>query len=87
MPITWLAISPSEKRWAKWAEVQQANEMIKSFSEANPNLYYIDAGNNFLGKDGNPISTLYRDDKLHYNEEGYKVWGKNICKQVKEISK
>lgn len=86
-PITWLAISPSEKRWAKWAEVQQANEMIKSFSEANPNLYYIDAGNNFLGKDGNPISKLYRDDKLHYNEEGYKVWGKNICKQVKEISK
>lgn len=87
VPITWLAISPSEKRWAKWNEVQQANALIKAFCDANPHLYFIDSGNKFLGKDGQPITSLYRDDKLHYNEEGYKVWGKNIWKDVKKIAK
>ena len=87
IPITWLAISPSERRWAKWNEVQEANALIKIFCKAKPNLYFIDSGAEFLGKNGQPITALYRDDKLHYNEEGYKVWGKNIRKQVKQISK
>jgi lysophospholipase L1-like esterase/predicted esterase len=86
-PITFLAISPSEKRWDAWEKVQTANAMIKSYCETKPNLYFINAGNNFLGKDGKPISALFRDDKLHYNEEGYKVWGKNIQKRVKNILK
>jgi len=44
-------------------------------------------GDKFLGIDGKPITALYRDDKLHYHEEGYRVWGKNISKQVNKISK
>ncbi len=87
VPITWLAISPSEKRWLKWSEVQQANALIKSFCESNSNLYFLDVSNNFIGKDGLVNTTLYRDDKLHYNEQGYKVWGKSIWQQVKEIAK
>ena len=87
VPITWLAISPSERRWAKWKEVQQANALIKTFCDANPNLYFIDSGAEFLGKDEKPITSLFREDKLHYNEEGYKVWGKNIWKKVKKITK
>ncbi len=87
VPITWLAISPSERRWSKWKEIQKANELIKTFCESNPNLHYIDSSNKFLGKDGQPITSLYRDDKLHYNEAGYIVWGRNIRRQVKKILK
>ena len=87
MPITFLAISPSERRWAKWNEVQQANALIKAFCDANPHLYFIDSGDHFLGNDGKPNISLYLDDKLHYNLEGYKVWGKTIRKKVKQISK
>lgn len=87
MPITFLAISPSEKRWAAWDRIQEANSLIKDFCAAGLNLYYIESSKKFLGKDGNPITALYRDDKLHYNDKGYSVWGKNIRKQVKIISK
>lgn len=87
VPITWLAVSPSEKRWVKWKEVQQANALIKAFCEANPHLYFIDSGKRFLAKDGKPNAALFRDDKLHYNEKGYQVWGKNIRKTVKKIAK
>jgi len=87
IPITWLAISPSERRWTAWDRVQEANRLIQAYCDASPGLFYIDAGNQFLGKDGKPIAALYRDDKLHYNDEGYKVWGKAIRKQVKRITK
>lgn len=87
MPITFLAISPSERRWAAWDKIQEANTLIKVFCKSDPNLFYIESGDKFLGNDGKPISALYLDDKLHYNEEGYRVWGKNISKQVNKISK
>ena len=86
MPITWLQISPSPKRWRVWDKVTEANNLIKAYCESNPNLYYIPSSDKFLGEDGKPIAKYYRDDNLHYNEEGYKVWGKNISEKVKEIS-
>jgi lysophospholipase L1-like esterase len=32
-----------------------------------------------------PITSLYKDDKLHYNEQGYKEWGNAIKSEVKQI--
>ena len=86
-PICWLAISPSEKRWAAWDRVQQANQLIKEFTATQSNLYFIDAGPSFIGADQLPIKSYYLDDKLLYNETGYQVWGKKIRKQVKQIAK
>lgn len=85
-PITWLAISPSEKRWSVWDRIQQANELIKIFTLTQKNLFFIDAGKQFLGNDGKPKTALYRDDQLHYNDEGYKLWGKTIRESVKKIT-
>ncbi len=86
IPITWLAISPSIKRWSVWDKISETNNLIKSYTASEPNLFFIDAGTAFLGKDGNPDAKYYVDDKLHYNEEGYKLWGMTIEKKVKEIS-
>lgn len=85
-PITWLAISPSLKRWSVWDKITQANDLIKKYAESQPNLYYVDAGSNFLNKEGSPDSKYYVDDKLHYNDEGYKLWGMSIKESVKKIA-
>ena len=84
-PITWLAISPSEKRWTVWDKIQETNNLVKAFTASQPNLFYIDAGQKYLGTDGKPVATFYRDDKMHYNEEGYKLWGRSIDAEVKTI--
>lgn len=86
IPITFLEISPSEKRWAAWDQIIQTNELVKNFTATQPQLYYIASSDQFLGTDGKPITKYYRDDKLHYNIEGYKVWGNNIKMKVKEIA-
>lgn len=86
-PITWLAISPSEKRWAAWDKVQTANHLIEEYCKNDYKLFYLDAGNKFLNDESKPNSSLYLDDKLHYNETGYSLWGNSIRKMVKKISK
>ncbi len=86
IPITFLEISPSEKRWAAWDRIVQTNELVKNYIASQPQLYYIASSDQFLGADEKPITKYYRDDKLHYNIEGYKVWGNNIKMKVKEIA-
>jgi lysophospholipase L1-like esterase/dienelactone hydrolase len=85
MPIAWLQISPSERRWAAWDRISRANELIRQYCLSEKGLHYIPSSEKFLGKDGLPIKKYYRDDKLHYNEEGYRVWGANIRKPVRKI--
>jgi len=85
-PITWLYISPSERRWGVWDKVQVANKMIEDYCKVSKNLFTIQFANHFLGADGQPIKKLYREDKLHYNEDGYVVWGNAIKDQVKKIA-
>ncbi len=85
-PITWLQISPCERRWSVWENVQEANRLIEEYCKQTPGLFTINSSANFLGKDGKPITSLFRDDKLHYNVEGYKIWGKDIKKRVHEIA-
>lgn len=84
-PITWFAISPSEKRWAVWDKIQEANALIQEYCSQNPGLYYVSATDKFLDKNGKPNTSLYLNDKLHYNEAGYKVWGKAIRKDIHKI--
>jgi len=86
IPITWLKISPSEKRWGAWDKVQAANQLIENYSKTVNNVNTISFYNNFLGADGLPNKKLYKEDKLHYNEEGYKVWGSAIEQEVKRIT-
>lgn len=85
-PITWLQISPSEKRWGVWDKVQAANKLIADYCANSNNVFSINFSNHFIGNDGLPIKKLYRDDKLHYNEEGYVIWGNAIKEQVKQIA-
>jgi len=85
-PITWLHISPSERRWGAWDKVQAANKLIEDYCNSNKNLFSINFSKSFLGADGQPIKSLYRDDKLHYNDAGNVVWGNAIKEAVKKIA-
>jgi lysophospholipase L1-like esterase len=40
----------------------------------------------FRSKDGKPIENLFVEDRLHYNEKGYQLWGKEIKKLVHQLA-
>ena len=80
--IYWCEISPSEKRWTVWNKIKEANQLIKNYCTTENNLQFIESSESFLNENGTPKTELYKDDKLHYNEAGYKVWGEIIKQKL-----
>ncbi len=73
-PIYFVAITPSPSRWEYWSIVQEANHLIEAHTRSDPRLRFIDLTDQLLGRDGKPDRSLYRLDRLHPNQKGYKKW-------------
>jgi lysophospholipase L1-like esterase len=71
--IAYMPINASPLRWANVEREKQANELIKAYIAAGKNLDYIDAFEATLGADGKPREDLFVKDRLHFNDEGYKI--------------
>lgn len=77
-PIYYIAISPNERRWAVQNDIVEANELFKNYCQNTPNLHFIETMQQLLGKDGKYQPEMYINDKLHFNEKGYKIWSEII---------
>ena len=86
-PVFWIAITPTSSRWKAWTDIQQANNLIREYSEKNKNLYFIKTEYAFLGPDGKPKDELFRDDLLHLNAQGYDVWKGIVKKELDSVLK
>ena len=72
--IAFISIAPNPKRWAQVEKVKAANELIEHYCQATPHLKFINVFPHMLGPDGQPKEGIFRDDQLHMNAEGYKIW-------------
>jgi lysophospholipase L1-like esterase len=73
-PIAFLSIKPSIKRWALIDRIRAANRLIEQYTADHDQLLYVDVFAPMLGPDGQPRKELFRDDGLHLNAAGYKLW-------------
>ena len=71
--IAYMPINASPSRWANVEREKQANQLIKTYIAAGKNLDYIDTFDATLGADGKPREDLFVKDRLHFNEDGYKI--------------
>ncbi|MBI1783847.1 hypothetical protein HYR69_01765 [Candidatus Sumerlaeota bacterium] len=79
-----LSIKPSPSRWALVEKMRETNKMIADYcaecaaretKETGGALTeFMDVHAPLLGKDGLPRDELFKPDKLHLNDEGYKIW-------------
>lgn len=81
--IAYLPINASPSRWANADREKKANELIRQYIATGKNLDYIDAYDVTLGPDGKPREDLFVKDRLHFNEEGYKVLTPIVRKYLK----
>lgn len=72
--IAYLSIKHSPLRHAIAEKQRETNERIHKRTSKDKRLSYIDVSTPLLGPDGAPRRELYRFDKLHLNEEGYRIW-------------
>jgi lysophospholipase L1-like esterase len=82
LPIFYIGITPSPRRWAVWPIAQSTNELIETWSEADPNLHFIDTSAALLGSNGEPDGDNYIFDGLHLSKRGYAIWRDIIRKRL-----
>jgi lysophospholipase L1-like esterase len=78
VPFVFISIKPSPSRWQLKDKMIQANELIKTFLNAQKQTKFIDVFNPMLGADGKPLPDIFLEDKLHMNAKGYAIWQKLI---------
>jgi len=87
IPIIWIEISPSPRRWKVWDKIEETNQLIREYAATQPSLFTVSVKNAFLDSTGQPIGKYFGKDTLHYNEEGYVVWGNYLRPQIHQILK
>ena len=83
-PIFLIETTPTPKRWKVWKKILQANKKLERFCKQEPNLYFISTRDKFIGADGLPIKSLFLNDELHLNFDGYKLWSSLIKSKLME---
>jgi len=71
--IVFISLSPSISRWSQAGKEKALNDMVEAYTHQAPRLKFIDTYNLPLGSDGKPRAELFVADKLHFNEDGYKL--------------
>lgn len=75
VPLIFIAIKPSIKRWDMWPVMNDANRQIAKFCESREDLFFADIGKPMLEtENGEPNPAFFKDDGLHVNEAGYAAW-------------
>jgi lysophospholipase L1-like esterase len=72
--IAYISIAGNPARWAQVDRVRKANQLIEAYTKATPNMAFIDVFNPMLGPDGQPRPEIFVDDRLHMNDNGYRIW-------------
>jgi lysophospholipase L1-like esterase len=72
--IVFIAIKPSLRRWKLVEQMRQANRLIREVTTKDPRLVFVDVDPPMIGQDGRPRAELFRDDGLHLNAAGYRLW-------------
>jgi len=84
-PVFWVSVTPTPLRWHVWPEIKEAGDMIREICEDHRNTHYIDTERYFTNANGIPRAELFLDDRLHLNDEGYRVWSGVIKNELDKI--
>jgi lysophospholipase L1-like esterase len=73
VPIAFSSITPGPGRWDEAPQRKQANLTIKNYIATQENLMFIDLWDAMLTPDGQPREDIWVADRIHPNQEGYRI--------------
>jgi len=71
--INFMSWNPTILRWDNRDKEKTLNNLVETFAKTTPHVKYVDVYNISLDAHGQPRPDLFRNDKLHFNAEGYKL--------------
>ncbi len=81
--ISLVSMKPSPKRWELKETMQVMNQKLKQFASENEYIDFINIWDPLLEPNGVPVNENYREDLLHLNANGYKIWQKAMAPYLK----
>lgn len=82
VPLFWIEVTPTLKRWAVWPEIADATKRIAKIAEGDNHAHLIATAGAYLGVDGKPRVEFFAEDQMHLNETGYQLWSALIKTQL-----
>ena len=73
-PLLVIGCKPSPSRWALIEQQRATNHLLAERCTKDGHAQLLDWEKSLLGTDGQPRAELFRPDRLHLNDEGYKIW-------------
>ncbi len=77
-PVFIVEVTPTPSRFAVWDQIRQVNAGLRGIALTQPKVNFIATAEHYLDDQKQPIATYFREDKLHQNESGYKLWSRLI---------
>ena len=72
--IFYISMKPSIARWEMWPAFREGEELIERYIDQYNHLHYLDCSAAMLLPSGGVDSTIFVEDGLHMNAEGYRRW-------------
>jgi lysophospholipase L1-like esterase/poly(3-hydroxybutyrate) depolymerase len=76
--IVYISINPIPSRWSQNQKNQVANQLIREAAEKLPKVKFLDIWDISITVDGKPREDLFGRDRLHFNEQGYKLLAERV---------
>jgi lysophospholipase L1-like esterase len=76
--VYYISLFPNVKRRAQDEKCRKLNDLIQTFTKSDARLGYIDTASRMRAADGGPRPELLREDGLHMNDDGYKIWNEIV---------
>jgi len=73
-PLIVIGMKPSPSRWKLIEQQRETNRLLADRCAKDGKCRFLDVEKPMLGSDGQPKPDIFRADKLHLNDEGYKIW-------------
>lgn len=86
--VLYVSMKPSPARWALWPEFEKGNQLIERFIRKlnSPDIQYLDIGPSMLNPITQyPIDSIFTQDSLHLNANGYAIWKEEIIPKINEL--
>lgn len=74
VPVVFISAKPSVARWNLKDKYEAFNAGLKKYARKARLTAYADVWPAMLDKEGNVYTHIFREDNLHMNAEGYKIW-------------
>ena len=76
--IVYISMSPAPARWEEREKNKQLNQLIEGYSKQMPGLKYVETYDMTLNADGTAREELFVKDRLHFNEDGYRLLAERV---------